>query len=272
MKIILGTNTHGEYHRQNVALQSLRHLSTEFQIDVYDVQFVDEKQRLNRRDGIKYMFELNRSSVDLVPGSTKKLPVISDVLNVLASVDCDYFIYVNSDVILNGNLIKYILQNDPGSFTSSRLDVGPVDDFQQILDKNVTPIRYEIAGFDVFVFCKKWFTDNSELFDDFLIGQPCWDQCYAMIIKLFGGNHRFGNVYPPYCFHVMHEPTWQVDREAPERVYNHTLAEKPLNNTMYKIFDIYLSEILVKRQPQGKFLHPVDDEESIEHHFFKRFI
>lgn len=269
MKIVIGTNTYGKYHRQDVAVDSLRHLSTLHDIPIVNVQLREDKDVLPVHYDVDYMFELERCSKDLVPESTKRLPVMSDIMSVLSRMDCDYFVYVNSDVVLNNNLIKYIKTESPDSFASSRLDIEPLDSFQQVLDKNVTPIRYEIAGFDVFVFKKSWYVDNVNLFDDFLMGQPCWDQCYAMMFKLFGGGHVLGNVYPPYCFHVMHEPTWQVNQNTPECIHNYKLADNSLNKPVCEMFNKYISDTLVKRQPYGRFLYPLQNEREIEEEFFR---
>ena len=108
MKIVIGTNTFGSYHRQDVAVDSWKHLASKFDcVDVIDVQLVGQS---SHDYGIPAVTALKRHSGDLVPGSDKKLPVVSDILKVLGEHECDYFIYVNSDVIINSNLIKYIIK------------------------------------------------------------------------------------------------------------------------------------------------------------------
>lgn len=267
MKIAIGTNTFNRYDRQDISVDALKHLAQKFdQVEVYDVQFSNSEYDIN------CLNDLKRSSEDLDINSTKRLPFVNDILQALSRIDCDYFVYVNSDVIISTSLIRYIINNSPDSFACSRVDIKPIDNFQQFIDKRIEAVRYEIAGFDVFVFKRDWYLNNQSLFDDFLVGQPCWDQCYAMMLKLFGGGHSLINQYPPFCFHIQHEPTWQLDKDAPERLYNHSVADRPLNKLVFKMFDHYLTTVLVKRQPYGSFLTPVENEKNIEAQFFSKYI
>lgn len=270
-KIVIGTNTHGDYRRQNIAVDSLKHLKDTFDcVDVVDMQLKGEPSKMYY--DISSITCLDRHSGSTVTGSTKKLPYINDVINVLAEFDCDYFIYTNSDVIVNSNLIRHLIKDNPNSFACSRLDIHePAGGFNDILDKNIKPCRYEIAGFDVFVFKKSWFIDNANLFQDYLIGQPHWDQAYATILKLFGGNECFGNNYPPFCFHIRHEMTWQLNM-TPEREFNRVCSERPVDRLAIKIFNNYLEDVLVRRQPLGAFMHPVENERELERSFFSRYI
>lgn len=269
--IVIGTSTHGDCSRQDVAIDSLHHLSEIFQcVEVVDLQLQGEpSQQHYDISSLTCMFRHSGMTVD---NSNKKLPYVNDAINVLSTFDCDYFIYVNSDVIVNSNLIRYIVNHDPGSFACSRLDIEePVNGFSDVLNKNIKPIRYEIAGFDVFVFKKSWFVDHSEMFQDYLVGQPHWDQVYATIIKIFGGNVPFGNNYPPFCFHIKHGMTWQKTM-SPERMFNQTCSKRPLDQLAMQIFNDYLNTILTNRQPYGSFMQPLDNEREIEGEFFSKYI
>ena len=111
MNIVVGFNSFQPETRQQVSLNSWKHLLQNDHIqNLYDIQFEDE-QNINH-DDVETLFELKRSSLDIVSGSTKKLPVVRDILDTL-STKCepdDYFIFTNNDVILNKNLIKHIKQ------------------------------------------------------------------------------------------------------------------------------------------------------------------
>ena len=89
MKIIIGTNTFGKYHRQDVAVESWKHLGD---VNLVNVQFEDEKDSFNAQYDMEHVFALTRSSIDTVDKSTKKLPFINDILDVLSLQECDYFI------------------------------------------------------------------------------------------------------------------------------------------------------------------------------------
>lgn len=274
-KIIIGSNTYSEYHRQNVATDSWIHLSKIRNVEVVDVQFKDEEKDFATHYAIPTLFDLERSSLDVVGGS-KKLPFISDILKSIYQEarrrEAEHFIYTNSDVIINENLIKYICTENPTAVACSRLDIQHVENFQQILNKKVTPVRYEIAGFDTFVFKTEWYEKNSHLFADYLMGMPWWDQVYAAILKLYGNNDPLGNKFPPYCFHIHHEMTWQNEGSA-ERLYNRQVTlDSAFHKLLFKVFDNYLSSILTKRTPYGSFMTPITDEQSIEGNFWKSFI
>lgn len=269
MKIIIGSSTFGNYHRQNIAVDSWKHLANEFDcVECVDIQL---KGEASHDYGIPSLTALDRHSGDFILDSKRRLPFVNDVLKVILTMDCDYFIYVNSDVIINGNLIKHIMNNEPGSFACSRLDIQHIDSFSQVLDKKVTPVRYEIAGFDAFIFKRSWMQDNIDLFQDYLIGQPHWDQSYATIIKIFGGNEPFGNNYPPFCFHIKHEMTWQLGMSV-ERAFNCECSKRPLDSLSISIFNDYLDRVLIKRQPYGTFINPVENEGELELDFFSKYL
>jgi len=269
MKIVIGTNTFGKYHRQNVAVESWHHLRDTFNcVSLHDVQFRNEP---NTCYDIDQMCVLERSSDQYIDDGVKRLPFINDAIEALSTIESDYFVYVNSDVVINTNLIKHIMKKQPNSFACSRVDTYPIKSFQQVLDKKIKQARYEIAGFDVFVFKRDWYLQNKNLFGDYLIGQPHWDQTYATILKIFGGGEPFGNNYPPFCFHERHEMTWQLGMSL-EREFNSNCSKRPLDRLLGKIFHDYLDRVLVKRQPYGAFVTPVDNERQLEKEFFNRYI
>lgn len=264
MKLLIGTNTFGRYDRQDVAVESWKYLSDVYDCDVMDVQFQDCGDPVYDIDTHAV---LTRSSQDVIK-CDKRLPFVNDILNVLASGDHNYFIYVNSDVILTKSIIKRVFNEQPDCFACSRVDIQPVSSFQHVIDKQVKPIRYEIAGFDAFVFKTEWFRANRHMFNDYFVGQPCWDQVYATIMRVFGGSH-FGNQFPPCCFHVKHDPTWQLNDESPERRFNHESVESnPLDQIAFKMFDNYLRSVLVHRKQPGLFMTPIDNEQQIEQQYF----
>lgn len=268
-KIIIGFNSFKPCDRNFVALDSWNHLKQQQLVhDVVDVQFVGD---LNH-EHVTTIDQLRRDSSMFVDNSTKKLPVVKDVLDILADQSCDYFIFTNSDVIINKNLIKHINKHKPQAFACSRMNINQIESFDNVLNQKITPTRYEVAGFDTFVFQKEWYLDNNHIFNDYLIGMPVWDVVYAGMIKLFAGNHPLGNQNPPFCFHVEHDITWQHDPTAPERVYNRQLLEQThLDKLVFSIFDKYIVDVLIKRQPNGAFMIPHHNETDIEQQYFNNF-
>ena len=273
MKIVIGCSTHGTGDRQKIAIDSWKQLEKKFNdVSIVNVQFNDGTTLLDQAHNIKIrglntIYTLTRSS-EQIKGSTRKLPYINDILNSLSQQDCDYFIFTNSDIIINPNLIRYIQNKQPSAFACSRMDINPIQSFDDVLNKKIIPQRTEIAGFDTFVFNTNWFKKHSHLFNDYLVGMPLWDQVYAMIMKLFGKNDEFGNKNPPFCFHIKHPIQWG-DSNAVERIHNHSILEdNALDLHMWRLFDKYLTQELMRRTPAGVFISPLKDESIFEERYF----
>ena len=162
MKIVIGCSTHGTGDRQKIAIDSWKQLEKKFNdVSIVNVQFNDGTTLLDQAHNIKIrglntIYTLTRSS-EQIKGSTRKLPYINDILNSLSQQDCDYFIFTNSDIIINPNLIRYIQNKQPSAFACSRMDINPIQSFDDVLNKKIIPQRTEIAGFDTFVFNTNWF-------------------------------------------------------------------------------------------------------------------
>lgn len=270
MNIVVGFNSFQPEVRQQVSLDSWKHLLQNDHIqNLYDIQFEDE-QNINH-DDVETLFVLKRSSLDIVTGSTKKLPVVRDLFDTL-STKCepdDYFIFTNNDVILNKNLIKHIKQEKPECFACSRLNIQPIGTFDDVINKNIKPANYEIYGFDTFVFKNSWWLQNQHVFNDYLLGMPVFDNVFGSLMKLFGGNHPFGNDTPPFCFHIMHDVTWQRDKTAPEREYNHHVCESNhLDRLCFNILGYWNENHLIKRTPAGLFTTKIPQEKALEQEFF----
>ena len=266
MKIALGFNIHEPCERKRVAIDSWLAMHDKYNVNLFDVRFVDD--RTSHHDKINTLNCLNRDSSH-VTKSTKRLPFVNDVLAQLCALNYDYFIFCNDDIIINENLIKHVVTNRPQCLACSRLDISTLNSYDQVIDRKVNPVRYEIAGFDLFVFKTTWYKQNQMLFNDYLVGEPCWDQVYATIMRIYGCGHAFGNKFPPFCFHQLHAPTWQ-NRDSVEKQFNMKQSQKPVDRLFLKIFDTYLKRHLIKRQPWGGFMNLLNDETSIESNYFNQ--
>jgi hypothetical protein len=273
MQIGIITNTFGKYHRQNIAAESWLHLKNLFpdNVRVYNLQFKDEKTTFNDHyDGIETVFCLDTSSKTYIKNSTKKLPVISEIIfRGFAYSKCDYIIYVNSDVILLPRLIEYILNEKPDCMAGPRLDIEDISSFQNVLDEKVKPIRNEIAGYDFFVFERNWFEEYKKYFvSKFVIGKPLFDVDYAGLMVLFGKNTHIANGYPMMALHI-HHGIDSVTTDCPERDHNQSVHDsndlfRIANNVMF----FNLQHNLCKRKPGGAFLQPQANEQLIQKTFF----
>lgn len=273
IKIEIVTNTFGKYHRQDVAVDSWRHLKKMFpdNINLNNFQFEDERNTfVDHYEGVDTSFRLKNSSKALVKGAIKKLPLVSEIIFAGFKYDPEYVLFTNSDVILMPHLIEYILKEQPDCMAISRMDIEHIDSFDNILKQDVKPVRYEIAGGDVFVFKRDWFLKyKKHLWSNFLIGAPYFDNALMGLMVIFGEKFKLGNSYPPYAFHI-HHGTSSVDTPSVERDHNQKIFEKnPMFQIANNIIFHNLQHNLCKRKPWGAFLQPQKDEQKIQEDFFR---
>jgi hypothetical protein len=274
MKILIGTNTFGSYKRQDIAVESWLHLKTLYpdNVDLIDIQFKKDEATFEKKYDLKTVFPLRCSSKTWVHGSEKELPVVADLIVSIhrEAENYDYFIFTNSDVIIMPHLIKYIMEKKPTCMACSRLDIDNIVSFDSVKAQRVTPVRYEIAGFDTFVFEKKWFEKNMDelLRGVYFLGKPLWDVILAGKMKLLGDDTPLGNDYPPYCFHI-HHGLDSVTTECPEKTWaedqmKHSIFDSLAHNIMFT----HLKMNLLKRQPWGSFMQLAPNEKEFERNFF----
>lgn len=267
MKIVIGTNTYGNYDRQQIAVDSWKHLAATYPgVSLLNVQFDDERDSFDLSNNIPTVFDLKRSSKTYIANANKKLPFVNDIIHSIYKQDCDYMIFTNSDVIINSSLIDYIHKNEPNAMACSRLDIQPISSFKRLREE-IVPVRWEVAGFDTFVFKKTWYQDHREYFGSYLYGKPVWDPVYALICKAYGGNVQFGNKNPAFCMHIHHGQESAI--ECPEKDYNVNYCKRRnFDSLACGVMNLYIKHHLIRRQPPPAFLHEVDQEAEIEHAFF----
>ena len=269
MKIALIVNTFKtELNRFKLANQTYERLDKLDNVDVFDVQ----------KPGIKGMFKtidlIPRHACDVIEESTKELPFVNDIFNIAADLDYDYFIFTNADVMISPTLINHILDNDITAMPCSRLDIMPG---VEKITEPLTPIRWEVAGLDTFCFKTDWYKKHSVLFEDFILGKPAFDQHYAVLMKLFGGNDIIGNKNPAFCCHEFHGIS-AVTTECVERTFNLDQFNKSKLATTYRhVWDEFLPKLLERTGTftlQGKlynaFLNEIDNEAIIERDYFNQ--
>lgn len=259
MKIALAVNTFKtDINRFKIANESYKKLNSLDSIDLFDIQ----------KPGVKGEFKtidkLERTSKDVIEGSTKELPFVNDLFNIAADLDYDYFIVTNADVMISPRLVNHILDKDITAMSCSRLDVQPVKN----INEDMKPVRWEVAGHDTFCFKTDWFKKHSLLFEDFLLGKPAYDQHYAALMKVFGNNDSFGNKNPAFCLHE-HHGIAAVTTEDVEQQYNlNQYNNSELAQTYKHVWDDYLQEVLLKRTPWMSFFNEVNNEEEVERKFY----
>jgi hypothetical protein len=259
MKIAIVVNTFDtDLNRFKLANQSYERLAAQDGVDVFDIQ----------KPGIAGKFKtvdnLSRYCCDVIEESTKQLPFVNDLFNIAADLDYDYFIVSNADVMISPRLINYINGNGITAMPCSRLDVKPVNNIHD----NMVPVRWEIAGFDTFCFKTDWYKAHSDLFEDFILGKPYYDQHYATLMKVFGGNDTFGNKNPAMCLHEHHGIASCLNKDIEYNFNENQYNTSELAQTYKHIWDNYLPK-LINRQPYMSFLKELDKESEFERAYFE---
>ena len=264
MKISIGTNYFGENERQDIARQTHSIIQKKHpNVKMYNIQFEDEEENWNPDNTIENIHAFKRSSKNILPDYDKKLPFVKDAFDILAETDCDAFVYINSDIFLTDRLVKYISDTkDLQATTSQRLDIRPIAS----LNEPIFAERFEIAGFDTFIFNKEWYKKHNRLFEDFLLGKVYFDHAYALIIKVFGGNHKILNYIPNHTAHIYHGQQSHIDDDG--NFHNKKIYENSIFKNLFYIWDNYFKNLLLRRQPMGHFLDMFENEFDVEKEYF----
>jgi hypothetical protein len=271
-KITIITNTFGNYHRQNVAVDSWRYLKQLFpnHVDILDIQFEDEKDSfVDHYPDIPKKFVLTNTQT-IIEGATKKLPFFKELFS--SGLDTgSNFIWTNSDVILTEVLIRKITNLDPNSLICSRLDIENINSFDLVVKQNIKPIRWEIAGVDTIYLNHNFASKYKEYFTkyDFVIGKFLFDCYLGGLIKFLDPSPQpVENGYPVSCFHLSHGIS-SVTTDCPERSWNLKIAEDdPFIRLMINMWSFNVMQNFARRTPSGAFMEPRPEERHIEKIFF----
>lgn len=266
-KIAIGVNTFKtDINRFKVANQSYEKLSTMDNVHVYDIQ----KPGVVGVGNFDTIDKLQRTARDVIDGYDKDQPFVNDLFNIMADVDCDYFIVTNADIMISNRLIKYIREHEITALPCQRLDTMPVN----CTTEPLIPVKWEIAGFDVFCFNVNWYRKYSWLFEDYIQGKPIYDHVYAGLMKIFGNNDVIANKNPAMCMHEYHGNASHANDVACK--FNRHTNEKSKLNHFNSIWDDYFANILLPGRgtlgPKYRFLYEMENETSIELEFFDRRI
>ena len=258
MKLSIGTNIFAENKRQTFAIEILKKFKQKYsEIEIYNITFKDEKNT----DGFIHLPVLCRNSSDFTKNFSKKKPIAKELFNSLAQTDCDYFLFLNSDIFLTNKCIKLILKQEYDSYIFSRIDTYDINS----LNDSIIPMRMEIAGFDAWCVKKEWWLKNSDKFPDYIYGESLWDLHYGLTLY-YNSNCFLGNK-DTFIAHIKHPLQWTED--SLEQKYNATFWE---SSSFHRIWHDYVYKILIQRQPQGQFLEPLPNEEELELKYLKNKI
>lgn len=253
MKISIGINIHGAYKRQDQCIFVLKKLKQKYpNITLYNITFSDE---FNFEKEFIHLPFLNKTASDVITDSNSKKPIANQFFDILSRTDCDYFLFLNSDILLTEKALK-LITNDYDTYCFSRTDVVSTDKLSEIV-----PWRIEIAGFDAWAVKKEWWLNNSNHFsDEYVYAEHLWDVFFTL--TMFNNSKCMLGNKENYIIHEKHELNW--NETSPEATHNSNLWTKSPYGERWRKF-IY--ENLIKRQPMGQFLTPLDNETELEQTF-----
>jgi len=255
VKISIGINIFQSYKRQNQCIEVLNALTRKYnEINLYNITYIDQT---NKTCGFKHLPFLKRKCKDIIQNSTSEKPIAKDFFDILADTSCDYFIFLNSDILLAEKTIKLILKGEYETYFFSRHDCYPIENIN-----NIVPFRIEIAGFDAWAVKKTWWLENKQNFNDYVYAEHLWDVAFSL--EMYNKSKSFIGNKDVYLCHEKHDLKW--NEFSPEALHNTKLWEKSPYSKNWKKF-IY--ENLVKRQPYGMFLNPLLNEEELEKKLLK---
>ena len=144
--IAIGINIFGNYHRQDLCVDSLIRLQDKHpNVKLFNIQ--QPTGSPIDHELFETLYDNGRTAAKTVENGTMNMPMVRDFFDVLSEVDeCEYFIFLNSDVILTSKIIKLIDEGDWDSICMSRLTIK---DIESIDDEDISHEHYQIAGFDV---------------------------------------------------------------------------------------------------------------------------
>jgi hypothetical protein len=247
MKIAIGINIFGYYKRQDQCIEVLNNFASKYpEIELYNITHEGETHYTN---GFKHLPLLKRKAKDVISGSISEKPIAKDFFDVLSQQDCDYFLFLNSDILISRSLIELLLKAEYETYSFSRADCYPIENIKKII-----PYRTEIAGFDAWAVKKSWWIENRQYFDDYVYSEHLWDVAFA--VEMYNrSNSIICNKQPIHIYHEKHELKW--NESSSEALHNSKLWE---NTPYHERWHNFIYSYLVRRLPMGQFLYPLSDE------------
>jgi hypothetical protein len=255
MNIAIGINIFGTCPRQQKCIEVLKKISLKYSnVKLYNIFYPNEK---NLDEAFIPLPLLNEKAKDVIHNSNSQKPIAKEFFDILSKQNCEYFIFLNSDILLSPKFLNLVLEGEYETYCVSRHDTHPIQSLE-----NIVPYRIEIAGFDVWAIKKDWWSSNNIHFEKYIYAEHLWDVAFTLkmynLSKCIILNKEF------YAAHEKHDIKWS--ETSPEAVYNSKLWEKNPLSIKWKQF---IFENLIKREPYGQFLIPLENEKELEEKYLR---
>ena len=258
MKISIGINNYKRREdlndREKMCIDSLLKLKSMYkEVELVNLMFEDEKFA-SLEDFV------NLSVLKKIPSdiTTKKIPFVNEIFDILSERDSDFFIFINNDILVSNRFIKTILANKTyDCFPASKLHFMKLS---SIDDKNSEPQSLSVHGFDGFGIRNKWWRENSFRFSNLLLGSAYWDTYFFAKCRLYG---RCMTLNKPPCviFHLDHKSS-SMDQDT-ENNYNEKMFVQDPDNLPQRWYS-YVQNVLLKRPTYNNILWYIIYSQSVE--------
>lgn len=265
MKIAIGINSfkkESDFNKREVmCVESLRKLKILYPDNIILVNVTFEDETFATLDGF-----INLHSLKNIPSSitSKKIPFVNEIFDILAVVKTDYFLFVNNDIIVSDRYIKAILSGkEYDSLVASKLHFTKLDSLH---DKEAVPESLSVHGFDGFAIKNSWWLRNSNKFKQMLLSRAYWDTYFYSKCHLYGKCLTL-NKPPAVIFHLDHKSTSMEN--DPGNSYNEKMFIEDLDHLPQRWFT-YVQTVLLKRPTQNniKWYVPFNEEQELERKYF----
>jgi hypothetical protein len=191
----------------------------------------------------------------------QKCPLVNTLLNKLAETDCDVFVLLNNDIVVNYTLFK-LIDGKYDTYIASRAHLHELNS----LEDKINPAAYSVHGFDLFAFNKKWWLNNRDIFPQMYIGRGYWDTVFFTKC-ICHSNALVINKQPPVIFHAEHHSSAVSETDYCAK-HNETIASQ--TPEMAKWWN-YVYNVLLKRPTINGQLwwQPHENEVELEKIYFK---
>lgn len=285
MKISIGINGFKDYSvlekREKLCIESLLRIKAKnSNVNLYNICFENEDVQydnfttLNKlkktsdniireyfeHEGLRAEYELRQLEID---NNNRKLPSVKEIFDILADTDCDYFLFLNNDIILSNRILKE-MEEGAECYPVSRMHIYDIES----LDSVPKLESYSVHGFDAFLIKKITWLDIRGNFEDFILGRFYWDTYFFTIFNLFCKCKNL-NKLPPVCYHIEHGSTSSQD--SIENYYNEDVFKRRL--LVKSVWFSYVQNVLLKRPEIGgcKWYQPFPEEKQLESQYFTPF-
>lgn len=261
--IAIGINIFGDFKRQQLCIDSLLRLKKKHDnVTLYNIQQA-HSTNIDIHPEFETIYDTGRVAANSIKECTMQMPMVKDFFDALCETQKDYFIFLNSDIILTSKIINFLNTNDIDTVSMSRLAINEIDSLD---DNNIEHSHFQIAGFDVWAIKTSWWLENRMHFPDYIYAISAWDVDYGARMMVLG-NSKFDIDFPPGCYHIIHPEKSHDD--TPERRHNIKLFfedNKPLCDAWHK----YLYTMIERRgRLCPNYTKPSEGEQELIQTIFK---